>query len=165
MKTLIIDDHDLIRDALRGVLAELRPADAVLEASNCSEALSLAEANAGDFDLILLDPGLPDGDGLGLLAHLRDRHPAVAIVVLSASSDRDCIAKALELGALGFIPKSVKRGVMMRALQLVFAGGIYVPPEAVPLNPESSDPVGPGSGPRSPSELGITERQLDVLSL
>ena len=165
MKTLIIDDHALIRDALHGVLGELRPVDAVLDAPNCSEAVSLAEANAGDIDLILLDLGLPDGDGFGLLAQLRDRYPAVAIVVLSASSDRDGIAKALDLGALGFIPKSATRAVMMSALQLVFAGGIYVPPEAVPRNSGQPDPGGSGSGPPSPSELGITQRQLDVLGL
>ena len=164
MKILIVDDHALIRDALRGVLQELKPEAAVIDASSCREALQLAQANAGELDLVLLDLGLPDGDGFDTLGELRDLYPAVAIVVLSASQDRDSVTRALELGALGFIPKSASRGVMMSALQLVFAGGIYIPPEILqraekPLTSERE------SGPTSPSELGLTERQIDVLAL
>jgi DNA-binding NarL/FixJ family response regulator len=147
MKILVVDDHTLIREALRGVLQELKPEAGVIDASSCREALQLAQANAGELDLVLFDLGLPDGDGFDTLRELRDLYPAVAIVVLSASKDRDSVTKALDLGALGFIPKSASRAVMVSALQLVFAGGIYVPPEI------------------SPSELGLTERQIDVLAL
>jgi DNA-binding NarL/FixJ family response regulator len=71
------------------------------------------------------------------------------------------VTKALDLGALGFIPKSASRAVMVSALQLVFAGGIYVPPEILQKAPMSA----PVSAPMSPSELGLTERQIDVLAL
>jgi DNA-binding NarL/FixJ family response regulator len=164
MKILVVDDHTLIREALRGVLQELKPEADVMDASSCREALELAQANAGELDLILLDLSLPDGDGFDTLGELRDLYPAVAIVVLSASRDRDSVTKALDLGALGFIPKSASRAVMVSALQLVFAGGIYVPPEILqrakmaPMSP-------PVSAPMSPSELGLTERQIDVLAL
>ena len=129
MKILVVDDHALIREALRGVLLELKPEAGVIDASSCREALELAQANAAELDLVLLDLGLPDGDGFDTLGELRDLYPAVAIVVLSAAKDRDSVTKALDLGALGFIPKSASRAVMVSALQLVFAGGIYVPPE------------------------------------
>jgi DNA-binding NarL/FixJ family response regulator len=161
MKILVVDDHTLIREALRGVLQELKPEADVMDASSCREALELAQANAGELDLILLDLSLPDGDGFDTLGELRDLYPAVAIVVLSASRDRDSVTKALDLGALGFIPKSASRAVMVSALQLVFAGGIYVPPEILQKAPMSS----PVSAPMSPSELGLTERQIDVLAL
>jgi DNA-binding NarL/FixJ family response regulator len=55
------------------------------------------------------------------------------LVVLSAFHDRDNVLRALDLGALGFIPKSAPRDVMVNALRLVFAGGIYIPPEALVL--------------------------------
>jgi len=163
MKILVVDDHTLIREALRGVLQELKPEAGVIDASSCREALELAQANAAELDLVLLDLGLPDGDGFDTLGELRDLYPAVAIVVLSASKDRDSVTKALDLGALGFIPKSASRAVMVSALQLVFAGGIYVPPEILqrPKAPVSA----PVSAPMSPSELGLTERQIDVLAL
>src|SRR5262245_53039762 len=164
MKILVVDDHALIREALGGVLQELKPEASVIEASSCREALQLAQANAGELGLVLLDLGLPDGDGFDTLGELRDLYPAVAIVVLSASRDRDSVTRALDLGALGFIPKSATRGVMMSALQLVFAGGIYVPPEI--LQHPQKTPLGAAvSAPMSPADLGLTERQIDVLAL
>ena len=81
---------------------------------------------------------LPDRDGFDVLAELRTRHAATSVVVLSASDSRDDIARALDLGALGFIPKSASREVMLSALSLIFAGGIYVPPEI--LRPREPKP-------------------------
>ena len=104
MKILVVDDHALIREALRGVLLELKSDVTVIDASSCREALQLAEANATELGLILFDLGLPDGDGFDALGELCDKYPAIAIVVLSASKDRDSVTRALERGARGFIP-------------------------------------------------------------
>src|SRR6267142_3340840 len=128
MKILVVDDHALIREALRGVLKELKGDAVVLEASDCRQAMEHIEGQA-DLGLILLDLNLPDRDGFSVLSELRERYPAISVVVLSARQDRDSVVKALDLGALGFIPKSGQRDVMLSALQLVFAGGIYIPPE------------------------------------
>lgn len=128
MKILIVDDHALIRDALQGVLKKLKRGAVVLEASTSQQALEAIEHHS-DINLILLDLNLPDRDGLSLLAELRERYPAIAIVVLSAIQDRTNVQKALDLGVVGYIPKSARREVMVGALQLVFAGGIYIPPE------------------------------------
>ena len=59
-----------------------------------------------DYDLILLDLNLPDRDGFSVLVNLRSHHATISCVVLSASQDRDSIVKAMDLGVLGFIPKS-----------------------------------------------------------
>ena len=165
MKILVVDDHALIREALRGVLGELWPDAEILDAPDCGEAMRLATASAADLELILLDLGLPDGDGFEILAELRALYPAVAIVVLSATKDRDSVTRSLDLGALGFIPKSATRAVMMSALRLVFAGGIYVPPEILQRDHDapSASPVAVKAV--SPSDLGLTERQVDVLAL
>src|SRR6478735_4981448 len=128
MKFLLIDDHVLIREALRGILKELRRDAAVLEAATCRQAEQLVEEH-GDLEVILLDLNLPDGDGFRVLAQWREHHPAISIVLLSASSDRDNVVRALDLGAVGFIPKSAQRAVMVGALELVLSGGIYIPPE------------------------------------
>jgi DNA-binding NarL/FixJ family response regulator len=163
MKILVVDDHGLIREALRGVLKELRPDAVVLEAADRRRATEFIAEHA-DIGLILLDLNLPDRDGLSLLAELRERYPATSVVVLSAQQDRGSVVKALDLGALGFIPKSAEREVMRAALELVFAGGIYIPPEIL----SRQEPVLSQSVPQPPvppRDLGLTERQLEVLAL
>jgi DNA-binding NarL/FixJ family response regulator len=167
MKILVIDDHALIRDALQGVLKKLKRGAIVLEASDSRQAMETV-ARHSDIGLILLDLNLPDRDGFEVLAELRERHPAVAIVVLSAMQDRGKVVKALDLGAVGYIPKSVRREVMLGALQLIFAGGIYIPPDilthdelthSVSIQQRHDRPI------VSPSEIGLSDRQLDVLAL
>ncbi|MFM9942345.1 MAG: response regulator [Hyphomicrobiaceae bacterium] len=169
MKVLVVDDHALIRDALRGVLAEVRPGVSVLEAVDCKQALALVEAHT-DLELIFLDLGLPDGDGFEVLEDFRTSNPAIGVVVLSATKDRDSVTRALRLGAVGFIPKSGTRPVMLSAIQLILAGGIYVPPEVLG-GPEPSQLAAAATQPRavtkpgSPADLGLTARQIDVLAL
>jgi DNA-binding NarL/FixJ family response regulator len=164
MKILVVDDHALIREALRNVLKDLQCDAAVLEASDARQTMRLVEEHI-DVELILLDLTLPDRDGFSLLAELRECHPAVSLVVLSAHNDRANVVKALDLGAVGFIPKSAPREVMLSALRLVMAGGIYIPPEilAQPLSPPTPQPS--TAKPSSPAELGLTARQVDVLAL
>jgi DNA-binding NarL/FixJ family response regulator len=167
MKILVIDDHALIRDALRGVLKKLKRGAVVLEAPDSRKGMEAVESHA-DIGLILLDLNLPDRDGFSLLAELRERFPAIAIVVLSALQDRARVTKALDLGALGYIPKSARREVTLSALKLVFAGGVYIPPEILtredisppmPVPPRSDRPI------VAPSEVGLTSPQLQVLAL
>jgi DNA-binding NarL/FixJ family response regulator len=169
MKILVVDDHVLIRDALRGVLKELKGDAEVLEASDCRQALALIADNADDLGLILLDLNLPDRDGFSALAEVREHYPAVSVVVLSGQHDRSSVIRALDLGALGFIPKSGQREVMLSALQLVFAGGVYIPPEILtrdsPATQPAAKPPAAERPPASPSDLGLTGRQLDVLAL
>lgn len=168
MKILLVDDHVLIREALRGVLKEVKSDAVILEASNCAEAMEFVEKQA-PIELVLLDLNLPDRDGYSALTELRSRYPATSVVVLSAQNERSSVVKALDLGAIGFIPKSGQRQVMLAALQVVFAGGMYIPPEILSrAEPAQTTPPEkkPTSRPHvSPADLGITDRQLDVLAL
>ena len=166
MRILVVDDHVLIRDALRGVLNELRPDATVVDAPS-GDLARRATASSTDLELVLLDLGLPDADGFALLSELRRNHPGIAVVVLSAREDRESMTRALDLGAVGFIPKSASRPVMLAALQLVFSGGIYVPPEILvrEMGSMHEQPPTPDDRPASAHELGLTERQLEVLAL
>jgi DNA-binding NarL/FixJ family response regulator len=164
MKILVVDDHVLIREALHGVLKELKGDAAIIEAPDSRRAMQCIEEHP-DLDLILLDLNLPDSSGFDTLADMREHYPAISVVMLSASNDRDDIARALHLGALGFIPKSARREVMLSAFELIFAGGIYVPPEILD-RPHAVPPMPPRAGPPpSAAELGLTQRQMDVLAL
>jgi DNA-binding NarL/FixJ family response regulator len=169
VEILVVDDHVLIREALRGVLKEVKGDATVLEAASCSQAMQLI-AEHPNLDLILLDLNLPDRDGFSVLTELGERYPAKSVVVLSAQQDRASVVRALDLGAVGFIPKSGQREVMLSALQLVFAGGIYIPPEILAREQPSAqqrDGRLPDADRPSVSlaDLGLTERQVDVLSL
>ncbi|HET9536006.1 MAG TPA: response regulator transcription factor [Mesorhizobium sp.] len=163
MKILLVDDHALIRDALRGVLKELAADAAILEASDSRQAMRLIEQHP-DLHLILLDLNLPDRDGFAVLSDLRKRCATISIVVLSAFNARENVLRALDLGALGFIPKSSSREVMANALRLIFSGGVYIPPEALG-RAETTVAVAALGRRVSPTDLGLTERQMEVLAL
>ena len=165
MKVLIVDDHALIRDALGRVLISLVPDAAVLEAGEPELAFQTIEGHP-DLDLVLLDLSLPGMHGLTALRSLRSKYPAIAVVVVSATADRESVKQALDSGAMGFIPKSSSNEVMKNALSLVLAGSVYVPPELVgrgvakqPI--ETQAPLGK----RTPSDIGLTDRQAQILAL
>jgi len=165
MKILVIDDHVLIRQAMQGVLRKLKRGAVVLDAPDSRQAMEII-ASHPDIGLILLDLTLPDRDGFLVLAELRERYPAVPVVVLSAVQDPGNVRKALELGARGYIPKSAQGDVILNALRLVISGGTYVPPEILARAELSAPRPPPGNRPSvSPADIGLTARQLAVLAL
>jgi len=166
MKILVIDDHVLIRQAMQGVLKKVRRDAVLLEASNAEQAMRIIAAQP-DIDLILLDLTLPDRDGFSVFTELRERHPAIAIVVLSAVQDPANVMRALELGARGYIPKSALGDVIVNALRLIISGGTYVPPEIFAGGELSNTGMRQFAGEQTPRpiDIGLTDRQLDVLAL
>jgi DNA-binding NarL/FixJ family response regulator len=179
MRILVVDDHPMMADALRLALLTLERQAEVVCVGDLASAL---EATASDaFDLALLDLGLPDCAGHDGLARLREERPHVPVVVVSGTSDPETILTALDLGAMGFIPKTSSREVILNAIRLVASGGVFVPVEALktrsgsgrtaageavtaPL-PGARAPASPGTASLTPAELGLTPRQGDVLSL
>ena len=168
-KILLVDGHFLIREALRGFLKRLKTNATILEAVSGQQAMQLVSEHA-DIRLVLLELNLPDRDGFSVLGELRERHPAISVVVLSTRQDGDSVARALDLGALGFIPKSGQREVMLSALALVLAGGVYIPPEILlreqrPLISPKLAWVASSTRAVRPADLGLTDRQVNVLGL
>ena len=164
MKIMIVDDHALIREVMHHVLQELDTTIEVLEAGNCADAISVADAHP-DLGLILLDIKLPGMSGLDGLCEFRTKHPAIPIVVLSGSENREDVIRAIDDGAMGFIPKSQSSRVMINALRLVLAGGVYLPVEILGMPHTASSAPATAAVPPTPAELGLTERQSDVLAL
>jgi len=173
MKILVIDDHPLIREALRHVLVQLDSGVGLLEAEDCDSGLALAEEHP-DLDLVLLDLSLPGSSELSALEVFRQRFPAVPVVVVSAREEHDLVTGALDAGAMGFIPKTSSSALMVNALRLVLSGGVYVPPQALSGSAERGQHEhAPAPSPTHPAtdaegsvtDLGLTERQVDVLQL
>jgi DNA-binding NarL/FixJ family response regulator len=143
-------------DALRLTLSGLdRQAD-VQTAADLQSASDLAGGEPG-FDLVMLDLGLPGCTGVQALERFRERFPSLPVVVVSAASDVATITAALDRGAMGFIPKTSPREVLLNAIRLVASGGIYIPAEALRQRPEPA--------PQTQGDLGLSPRQREVLGL
>ncbi len=167
MKILVIDDHPLLREAVREVLKQLDASIEVIEASDCDAAFAAAEREP-ELDLILLDIQMPGRSGLDALADFREKHPEVPVVVLSGSELPGDVMRALDGGAMGFIPKSQPSRVMINALRLVLAGGVYLPPEILNQSIFSAGApprVAPAGNSTTSEDIGLTERQGEVLAL
>lgn len=138
MKILIADDHALFRAGLRFVLVPLEKDLTVLEAQDHEEAAKLLSQHP-DTDLALIDLYIPGKDSSGAFELLASDSLTVPIVVLSATEDRRELRRVLDAGAMGFIPKSAPPEVMLSALRLVLAGGVYVPPMLLRADPLQED--------------------------
>jgi two-component system, NarL family, nitrate/nitrite response regulator NarL len=163
MNILLVDDHTLFREALHHVLNQLDAQVVILEAANTQEAAQLI-SRPRILDLILLDIDLPGVDGLTALPSLRELSPTVPIVVLSGSETSQHVKRALDNGAVGYIPKSCSSHEMLAALRIVLQGDVYIPPRlsgklgiSAPLLVASSDD--------GLSQNLLTPRQIEVLEL
>ncbi|WCM93938.1 response regulator transcription factor [Acidovorax sp. NCPPB 2350] len=155
MKFLLLEDHPLFRQALRGITERIDPGATVLECASYDEARPLL---GDDVDLVLLDLRLSGLDGMKVLETLRAQYPASPVVVVSASEDRQEAMAALRLGALGFIPKASSAEVMEHALRLALAGDAYLPSHILQ---ELDAPAAP----LRDDARGLTERQQQVMQL
>jgi DNA-binding NarL/FixJ family response regulator len=169
MKILVIDDHELIREGLRPVLEELADAGdevQVLEAHDYARALEIA-ATHPDLDLALLDFNLPNVVGFAALVDIQERFPGLPVVMMSGDDDPGVVREALERGALGFLPKTSAKAVVLNALRLVLSGGSYVPREIMGApRLEKAPPAGDHAQRGTGTEvLGLTPRQSEVFEL
>jgi DNA-binding NarL/FixJ family response regulator len=167
LKLLVIEDHTLVREGLVTLLAQVEDGVVVVDRPDFESALALID-DEDEVDLILLDLALPGIDGFAGLDILRRRYPAIPVAVVSAFDDPPTITRVMNLGASGFIPKSFSGEQLLVAVRQVLAGEIFRPrgtgngkrlDDVVPLLP------GRGGAGVSPAEIGLTERQAQVLAL
>jgi DNA-binding NarL/FixJ family response regulator len=162
MKLLVVDDHSLIREAVRHVVQGLADSVTVYTAADCDEGFAVAESEP-DLELLLLDFNLRGSlTGVQAIKAWRRRHPALPVVVLSSTEDQATVFAAMAAGAAGFIPKASSNLVMVQALRLVLAGGRYLPAEVLARDGGAPAPV---AEVRSVESLGLSPRQLEVLQL
>ena len=184
MKVLLVDDHPLILSALQTVIRGLGD-DVVVEGVDSAAAARHVLKQDSQFDLVLLDLALGDADGFDVLAELRQTYPALPVVVVSASERASDVIRAIDLGAMGFVPKRSSNAQLTEALQMVMSGGLYVPQMMLGLPGASQPdidtvpsvmqtraaPLGPGARPEAHQQvpsldsIGRTPRQAEVLAL
>ncbi len=182
MKILLVDDHPLILAALKQVIDSIaRVTIATADSIESARAVLQQDAN---FDLVLLDLALGDADGFDLLEELRAAYPELPVVVVSASDRTADVIRAIDLGAMGFVPKRSSNEQLREALSMVMNGGLYVPPMMLGLLEQPRAAAAAAArephAPRTPGEhargtayqqvptlesVGLTPRQTDVLNL
>ena len=186
MKVLLVDDHPLVLAALQAVIQRIG-SDTTVVGVDSAAAARAALAEDADFDLVLLDLALGDADGFDVLVEFRAAYPAVPVVVVSASARASDVIRAIDSGAMGFVPKTSSHGELHAALGMVMTGSMYVPPsmlglefgrsvgagDTVPgvMRPLGDAPLGAAAQPEphqklpSLKDVGLTPRQGEVLSL
>ena len=125
---LTVDDHPLIRSALREVLSLARGSVELIESSDPEAGLALLPQRP-DIDLVFLDLHFSRHDGLAYIERYRAAAPAVPLIIYTMHEDAPTLRHALALGAAGIIPKTHSRELLQRAIELVMQGGIYLPPD------------------------------------
>jgi len=160
MRVLLADDHPLFREGLKPVLEKLDPEVILMEAVDYPSAFEVCHRmcqSPGGLDLALLDLYMPGMDGVEGVMRFRAAFPDIPVVVLSASEETDCMQKLLSAGTSGYVTKSASSEVIINALRLVLAGGVYVPPNL--LDHDGRLAPGPSVTPTGP----LTSRQIEVL--
>lgn len=125
IRIMLIEDHNVFREGLKKLLELEESMQVVAEAGTCAEALAAVTAGV---DIILLDIGLPDGDGLDLVGRIRRQHPHIRHVVLTTYDDPVFIKKAIECGVKGFVPKYAFFDEIKAAVLMTHRGGTYLYP-------------------------------------
>lgn len=126
LRFIIADDHPLFRAALKVNLSQNFEQCIIHEAASIAELQDLLVINS-ECDLILLDLHMPDAKGFSGLIHLQAHYPEIPVMVISGSETPDVMARAIDHGAAGFLPKSSQVEVMTRAINAVTAGSRWLP--------------------------------------
>ena len=152
MRVLVADDHELFLKGLEFILRDSYPDIELVFAHNYAEIFTLLESDRR-FDLLMTDLAMPKGKWQEALPHIHMLLPSTPIIILSAVFDKEIVQKTMDIGVSGYIPKTSPNAVIISALNLVMAGGMYIPPELLNNQPEQS----------AEASHILTPRQIDVI--
>lgn len=122
---MLVEDHNVFREGIKRLIDMEENMRVVAEADSLARAL---QNFTREVDIILLDIGLPDGDGLGIIARISQSCPKVKFVALTTYDDVSFVRKAMERGVHGFVPKYAFFDEIKSAINMVYKGGTYIYP-------------------------------------
>lgn len=166
MKFLLVDDHALIVQALGLLLRNKFPDSSVLTGSSAQDARDLVREHGEEADLLILDLNLPGvTTATSLLEELVKADPALKILVLSGLIDQQNIMRVLQLGAAGFVPKSLDTDMLTNAIDFVLKGGVYIPTKLLSESQKAGllTQAAVELAQKNTNEVHLTARQQDVL--
>ena len=157
IRLLVADDHQLVREGLKQILAAAAGIEVVAEASTGDEALALVKAK--EFELALLDMSMPGLSGIQLIKRLKLERPKLLILVLSMHGETQYAARALKAGASGYLTKDSASEQLVGAIRKVAAGGVYLTDAAAASlmrSPSAQD---------FPSHEKLSDREFEIFRL
>jgi len=154
IRVLIADDHKIVRDGLKGILAATPDLHTAAEAASGDEALALVKAN--DYDVVMIDMSMPGLSGIDLIKRLKIEKPKLRILVLSMHGERQYAARALKAGASGYLNKDSAAEMLVGALRKVAAGGMHITEATAATLLQSSE---------KPPHETLSDREFEVLRL
>jgi DNA-binding NarL/FixJ family response regulator len=148
---LIVDDHEVVREGLRLSLSRAPNIRVIGEAADGKSAVALAERRRPD--IVIMDVRMPEMDGLEATKVLAERNPDIPVLIFTAYSERSLLSRGLDSGAKGYILKEAPHQTLVRAIEKVSAGDVYVDPALMPA-------FLPGKG-----DDMLTAREREILQL
>jgi DNA-binding NarL/FixJ family response regulator len=155
IRVLLADDHGLVREGLRGILAKGADIEVAAEAANGDEVLALVRKQ--DFDLVLLDLSMPGLSGLALIKRIKAEKPKLRILVLSMHGEAQYAARALKAGASGYLTKDSAASQLLGAIRKIAAGGVQISEAAAALL------IGASTAGDVPLHDALSDREYEVL--
>jgi two-component system invasion response regulator UvrY len=152
IRVLIADDHEIVRDGLKRILATTSDIQVADEAASGDAALALVRAN--DYDLALLDMSMPGLSGIDLIKRLKVEKPKLRMLVLSMHGEQQYAARALKAGASGYLNKDSAAELLVSAIRKIAAGGVHVGEAAAASLLQSTG--------KAPHEA-LSDREFEVL--
>lgn len=164
IQVLVCDDHLIVRQGIRQILADAADIAVAGEAANGPDAL--ARVRAGGIDVVLLDIAMPQRDGLDVLKALKAESPRLPVLMLSTYPDRQYAVRSLKLGAAGYLNKSADSEQLIDAIRRVALGKLFITPGVAELMAEQLVPAGSRSAaPAAPLHERLSHREYQVFRL
>lgn len=163
IRILIVDDHPLMREALKTALDDETDLEVIAEASNGFEALSQVAAHHPD--IVLMDLLMPGMDGLEAIGRLVETDPNIKILVVTSLEDEEKVTSAIQAGALGYFPKTAPRSFLLEAIRRVADGVPYLPSGIAKKLFSGLRNMRSGAPGRSAVDEPLTMRQEEILAL
>lgn len=164
IRVLVCDDHLIVRQGIKQILADADDIDVVCEAANGPDAIRLVRDTANSIDVVLLDIAMPQRDGLDMLKQFKSEFPKLPVLILSTYSDKQYAVFSLKLGAAGYLNKSADSEQMIAAIRKVATGGVFITPSVAELL-ASSIGAGPADLSERPVQELLSQRELQVYEL
>lgn len=162
IKVLIVDDHTLVRDGIRALLALVADIEVVGEAANGREALEKVKRLAPN--VVLMDLAMPIMSGLEATRRIRKRFPGTKVLALTQYEDKEYIVPTIEAGARGFVSKTAAFSELASAIQAIYQGGSFLSPMAAAAVVEECQQKVAIEGEKDPYQ-NLTDREREMLKL
>jgi DNA-binding NarL/FixJ family response regulator len=154
IRVLIADDHSIVRDGLKRILAATTDIQVAGEAADGDQALALVKAN--DYDVAMLDMSMPGLSGIDLIKRLKLEKPKLKILVLSMHGESQYAARVLKAGAVGYLNKDSAADVLLAALRKIAAGGVHIGDAAAASLLQAGE---------KPGHEALSDREFEVMRL